>query len=183
MKIEVLDIGPEGLSVEWALTQPWLADALEATGIFVPAGEGVARLQLSRSETTVLAHGQAQMPLRAPCSRCLTATERRVVVPITATLVPETEGPQANEDGELTADEVSVSTYADDMIDLEALLHDELLLEMPMQALCRDACAGLCTQCGANKNETDCACADVVDEGPLGALAHITLRPHPAKKD
>jgi uncharacterized protein len=32
------------------------------------------------------------------------------------------------------------------------------VLELPMAPLCRDDCAGLCPQCGANRNEGDCGC-------------------------
>ena len=46
----------------------------------------------------------------------------------------------------------------DDTIDLGPLVRDAIVLELPMAPLCRDDCAGLCPQCGANRNEGDCSC-------------------------
>src|SRR5918999_551296 len=38
-------------------------------------------------------------------------------------------------------------------LDLEAWARDALSLALPAQLTCRDDCAGLCPQCGANLNE------------------------------
>jgi uncharacterized protein len=38
-------------------------------------------------------------------------------------------------------------------LDLEAWARDALALALPAQLTCRDDCAGLCPQCGANLNE------------------------------
>jgi DUF177 domain-containing protein len=46
----------------------------------------------------------------------------------------------------------------DDTIDLAPLVRDAVVLELPMAPLCREDCAGLCAQCGANRNEADCGC-------------------------
>jgi uncharacterized protein len=40
-----------------------------------------------------------------------------------------------------------------DLIDLEPLLRDEVVLDLPFQPLCRDDCLGLCVECGANVNK------------------------------
>ena len=47
---------------------------------------------------------------------------------------------------------------SDDTIDLAPLARDAVVLELPMAPLCREDCAGLCVQCGANRNEGDCGC-------------------------
>jgi len=46
----------------------------------------------------------------------------------------------------------------DETIDLGPLARDAVVLELPMAPLCREDCAGLCVQCGANRNEGDCGC-------------------------
>lgn len=43
-------------------------------------------------------------------------------------------------------------------IDLSADLRENLLLAIPMKALCHDECRGLCPHCGANLNEETCGC-------------------------
>ncbi len=46
----------------------------------------------------------------------------------------------------------------DDTIDLGPMVRDALVLELPMAPLCREDCAGLCPQCGADRNEGPCGC-------------------------
>lgn len=45
-------------------------------------------------------------------------------------------------------------------IDLLPHLREEMLLEQPIQVLCRPKCKGLCARCGANLNVRPCGCAD-----------------------
>lgn len=46
----------------------------------------------------------------------------------------------------------------DGKIDLAPLVREYLLLEMPINPLCKPDCAGLCPQCGANWNDEKCNC-------------------------
>jgi uncharacterized protein len=41
-------------------------------------------------------------------------------------------------------------------IDLEPIIREYLLVEVPINPLCRQDCNGLCTICGADLNETTC---------------------------
>ena len=41
----------------------------------------------------------------------------------------------------------------DDVLQLDRWARDALALELPAQLTCREDCAGLCGQCGANLNE------------------------------
>ena len=51
-----------------------------------------------------------------------------------------------------------------DRIDLEPLARETVLLGLPMAPLCRDDCAGLCPECGADRNAGDCGhTVEVVD--------------------
>ena len=51
------------------------------------------------------------------------------------------------------ADDDEASRLEGDLIDLEPLLRDEVVLDLPFQPLCREDCAGLCVECGANLND------------------------------
>lgn len=48
-------------------------------------------------------------------------------------------------------------------LDLEALVNEEIVLSLPSKVLCKDDCAGLCSQCGANLNYEKCDCKKEVD--------------------
>lgn len=41
----------------------------------------------------------------------------------------------------------------DDHIDLEPVLRDAVVTALPFQPVCKEDCAGLCSECGMNLNE------------------------------
>lgn len=44
-------------------------------------------------------------------------------------------------------------------IELDDLLQEDILLELPTKFLCKPDCRGLCPQCGKNLNEGECDCS------------------------
>lgn len=57
------------------------------------------------------------------------------------------------------ADESTELVMPDDgIIDIAPLLREYLLLEVPINTICRDDCQGLCPVCGENLNHTTCDC-------------------------
>ena len=49
-------------------------------------------------------------------------------------------------------------TAANELIDLTADIREAILLALPINFLCSEACRGLCVQCGANLNKAPCTC-------------------------
>ena len=49
---------------------------------------------------------------------------------------------------EQTSEEDEVSHLVGDLLDLEPLVRDALVLDLPLSPLCRDDCRGLCAGCG-----------------------------------
>jgi uncharacterized protein len=45
-----------------------------------------------------------------------------------------------------------------DKVDLGKEIKDYILLEMPLNPLCKTSCEGLCPTCGENLNLTQCNC-------------------------
>ncbi|MBQ0125360.1 MAG: DUF177 domain-containing protein [Clostridiales bacterium] len=58
----------------------------------------------------------------------------------------------------------------DKMLDLNAPLEDELLLELPIKTLCREDCKGLCAKCGKNLNFGECSCVTEKGDPRLAIL-------------
>lgn len=48
-------------------------------------------------------------------------------------------------------------------LDLDELLREDIILELPYLFLCKEDCKGLCAQCGTNLNNGSCACKQPVD--------------------
>ena len=87
------------------------------------------------------------------CDRCLKALELPVRSEVSHVLVQQL----ADE-----ADDAFVEVPAL-RLDADALLREDILLLLPTKTLCRPDCKGLCPQCGADLNETDCGCKKPVD--------------------
>ena len=59
------------------------------------------------------------------------------------------------------------------ILDLSPLLREYLLLEVPLQPLCRPDCRGLCPECGNNLNEAQCSHPDDSIDPRLAALRSL----------
>lgn len=183
VKIDIENIVEGGLVLNKPLSAEWIAETLAPGQGYAAAGEGALRVTLIRADTTVVVRGRVLMPLQAPCSRCLVPVLFNDETRIELTLIPASEMEATSPDGQLTDDQVSLGTYEDPYVDLGELLHDEVLLALPMQPLCQEECLGLCNSCGINRNDQDCACDDAADLGPLGDLRHMRLNDSTIKKD
>ncbi len=61
-------------------------------------------------------------------------------------------------------DEIWIFSSKDNIIKLEEPIKTNLLLNLPMKALCSENCKGLCHICGHNLNDSDCGCdRDYID--------------------
>lgn len=47
---------------------------------------------------------------------------------------------------------------SDDKLDIEKLVYNEILVNLPMKVLCSENCKGICNRCGANLNSQTCNC-------------------------
>jgi uncharacterized protein len=113
--------------------------------IGVPPGSPVELdLRLESVVEGVLVSGTATVQIRGECVRCLGEISGELEVDIQELYVY----PGVEPDDDLA------SRLEGDLIDLEPLLRDQVVLDLPFQPLCRDNCLGLCVECGANLNDT-----------------------------
>lgn len=66
---------------------------------------------------------------------------------------------------ELFTAEASEETYplTGNQLDLAPFVRDACILELPLAPLCSPECAGLCPECGVNRNLESCTCAPAGD--------------------
>jgi uncharacterized protein len=79
------------------------------------------------------------------------------------------------EEKELRAEELDFVYYSDDLIDIDPLLAEQLLLQIPMKILCREDCKGLCPHCGVNMNADDCQCREKRVDVRLAVLNKLKI--------
>ncbi len=92
--------------------------------------------------------GVVSSPWRGVCRRCSTPILGVIEAPVNERF-SEDAGPDDDEAYPIDGD----------FIDLEAMVHDSVLLELPIAPLCRAECQGLCPICGIDRNESSCDCA------------------------
>jgi uncharacterized protein len=82
----------------------------------------------------------------------------------------------------ITEDETEIGYYEKSGLLLEDAVREQVLLNLPGRALCRQECKGLCPKCGANRNLTDCGCGESVTDPRWNALAGLRSATSPSGK-
>jgi uncharacterized protein len=106
--------------------------------------EGVTRIM--RVTQGLLVDGSFQTHIQLECVRCLTD--------YTHTLQCEFQELYAFRNQPATESGLIVPDNAN--IDFAPVIHEYLVLEIPIKPLCRPDCRGLCVVCGENLNTSDC---------------------------
>jgi uncharacterized protein len=138
-------------------------DGLSGIAAEVAAGSPVAvDLMLERVPEGIVVRGTLTAAWNAACSRCLEPVAGEISVHV---------------DELFETHPLEGETYKldEDVIDLEPMVRDALLLELPLAPLCADDCAGLCATCGANRNVTHCECATQEIDPRWAALRSLEL--------
>jgi uncharacterized protein len=92
------------------------------------------------------------------CDRCLKQVDLPVETNFDVTYVPADDYTAETEAAELQEEDLSVSVFDGEAIDVDELVREQVLLALPTRALCREDCHGLCPVCGADRNKETCAC-------------------------
>jgi uncharacterized metal-binding protein YceD (DUF177 family) len=173
MRFKINDIGDAGLPIDVSITTEWLAsacpdmnarqaaDGLKFTGNITPTGDDY------------LLRGELVGDLETTCARCLEPALVHIDVPMTLTFVAAgAEDVDSDEDSD-----PDVVTFKGGELDLSSELRDALVLAVPFNPLCDEACRGLCPLCGGNRNIVPCTHAAETPAAPggLAALGKIKL--------
>jgi len=175
MRFKVNEIGDGGLPVNVSVTAEWLAAACPDIDAR-PAQDGLRLAgQLTPAGDDYLLRGGLTGDLETTCARCLEPALVHVDVPVTVTFVAAgTEEVDVDEEEDADPD---VVTFKGGEIDLADELRDAIMLAIPFNPLCDEACRGLCPLCGGNRNLVPCthAAAAPATPGRLAALGKIKL--------
>jgi uncharacterized protein len=95
------------------------------------------------------------------CVRCLDEFTTPVDEALELLFLPFSRNvaPEGEPERGLDEEEMAVSFYRDDRIDISQLVLEQVLLALPMKPLCTPECAGLCPACGTNRNQEQCNCS------------------------
>lgn len=112
---------------------------------------------LRKDEQKVRLAGRVRATLEVDCSRCLEPFQIPIDAPFDMLFLSLDENTGEGET-EVAEDDLGVSYYKGDEIDLGDVIREQCYLALPMKPLCREDCKGLCPVCGANRNRETCSC-------------------------
>ncbi|OGO11465.1 MAG: hypothetical protein A2Z66_11065 [Chloroflexi bacterium RBG_13_66_10] len=103
-------------------------------------------VRFSRTAQGLYAQGRLQAETHVDCVRCLEDFSQRLDIRLDDLFVYP---PGESSDPLLSIPETGI-------LDLNPLVREYLLLDLPLQPVCRPDCRGLCPECGNNLNESSC---------------------------
>jgi uncharacterized protein len=106
----------------------------------------------------VIVEGTVRAPYEGECRRCLEAASGELEIAVREVCLDESD-PELGYGVE------------PDWLDLEPIVHDACILELPLAPLCREDCQGLCPECGVNRNNQSCSCGVRFDDNGSDDLA------------
>jgi uncharacterized protein len=123
-------------------------------------------------DTQIRIAGSLQTKVELICARCLDSVVEEVNRDFDLFYRPMT-AIAAEEEAHLHVDETDIGFFTGDGLFLADVLAEQVNLAIPMKAICRSDCRGLCPHCGANLNHEECRCEAHASDPRLVPLARI----------
>lgn len=164
MKVNIFTIPDEGLNVDFPFAEETFLSLLPQDAfVDFTFRSAYVHGSIRKTGNNLFFRGNVVAILDTVCSRCLEEIHLPIKADFNYTLLPELL--VVPDELELKAEDLEVSYYKGDVIDLDPMIMEQLLLQVPMKVLCQDECRGLCPTCGTNLNTGSCQCrGEYVDE-------------------
>ena len=176
MKINVSNIPEGGLSLQFEREGKWFHGLLPETE---PQDFALQKIDVTctvtRIKENVFVEGTAGTTVEIPCCRCLEMTLLPVGSSFKYIFTPPPA--QMQDECELSAEDLDFAYYEEDTIDLDAVIFEQIMLQLPIKPLCSETCKGLCPRCGINLNVACCECRKETFDERLAALKQFKVYP------
>lgn len=130
--------------------------------------------EISKNGQLISAKGWVKGKMRLSCDRCLKEFDSGFKSFFEVHYRPQpdesVEVDEAFPDGEL-----EIVYFDGDILDIADQIRQTVLLSVPMRALCREDCRGLCGGCGADLNLESCRCTEPPIDPRWSALKNLKL--------
>jgi len=123
-----------------------LSQAAEVSGSLRRTGDGV------------FVTGHIETRAQLECDRCLKPIELPVSADFALEYITGADY-ESSSVAALSEEELSVSVFDGDSIDVDEIVKEQILLAVPSRTLCREDCKGICPECGIDLNTGQCNCA------------------------
>ena len=117
---------------------------------------------------------QIQAQIDTVCDLCLTPVSYNLDFEVSETLMSSHDVDVLSDHGGDREKYESENWIYDDVhLDLNYLVLNAILTQLPLRHLCREDCKGLCPQCGANLNNGPCGCENNEIDPRWAVLAQL----------
>ena len=141
---------------------------VELIGVPEAAAVGL-RLRLESVMEGVLVTGDLDVPVEGSCARCLEPIEDTLHLSVQELYA------YSGSTTEATSEEDEVRRIEGDYLDLEPLVRDTVVLNLPLAPVCTEDCAGLCVDCGQRLDDLPADHAhEVIDPRWAGLAGKFT---------
>ena len=104
--------------------------------------------------------GAVQTTIELSCSRCLELASAEISKSFDLFFRERDDEMFDEDEVELSEEDTRTAFFTGTELALGDVLREQVLLALPMKALCRVDCKGLCPTCGTNLNVNTCNCPD-----------------------
>jgi uncharacterized protein len=126
-------------------------------------------VRLHRTNQGIYAEGTAYVPVRLKCARCLKDFTTTLALPLREEYYP-TIDIETGLPTRIPESETAFSIDARHQVDLREAIRQNLVVNLPTQALCRQDCHGLCAVCGKDLNVEPHTHAEEVEDERFASL-------------
>ena len=127
---------------------------------------------LSSTLGEIRIRGHVSAVMKSPCDRCLESASLPIDSDFDLHYRPA-EMATSGEEVELDEDEAEMGFYEGEGLELADVLREFILLQLPMQIVCRQDCKGICPVCGENRNNAACDCRQEPADDRWAALKNL----------
>mgnify|MGYP001607164836 CR=1 FL=1 len=115
-------------------------------------------VELTRSDRSILVHGELHMDVELECGRCVSTFTAPLTLDIQEEYLPKTNIATGESLPGQEEDKEAFPIDERNILDLLEAVRQYASLAVPMKPLCKTDCAGLCPACGHNLNRGECPC-------------------------
>lgn len=106
------------------------------------------------------------------CTRCLKPVPKSFLFNFVVSFVTPEHFSSAKEK-EVASEDLSTDVLTGSGIDLNEVVREQILLNLPERVFCIEECRGLCPICGADRNLIDCNCEENEPDPRWSALKNL----------
>lgn len=136
------------------------------------AGPVEGHVRLHHTNQGIFVDGTASVPVDLECTRCLKHFTYTAAFLLREQFYPTidvvTGVPLPAPD-----DELAFPIDRHHLLDLREAIRQNLVLALPINAICQEDCAGLCPKCGHDLNEGPCDCVEEESDDRLSPLRDL----------